>query len=79
MILLTIAALAAFPQAAQAAPVSKKPDAMVCKTRIPSGTRFAKKICRKQSEIDAQAERDREALAEQQMMPKINPPGGPGT
>jgi hypothetical protein len=77
MMLLTIAALAVSQAGAPAAkPVD---DPMICKSRIPTGTRFAKKTCRKQSEMDAQAERDRAALAEQQMMPKINPPGGPDT
>lgn len=76
MMLLTIAALAA---TTQAEPAKKADDPLVCKSSIATGTRFAKKICRRQSEIDAQAERDRSALAEQQMLPKINPPGGPGT
>ncbi|ODP37783.1 hypothetical protein [Sphingomonas turrisvirgatae] len=75
MILLTITAFAA---AAQPAPEAKKAeDAVVCKNRIPSGTRFAKRVCRKQSEIDAQAERDRRLMDELQGGPKMNPDEGP--
>ncbi len=56
-----------------AAVPAKPADTMVCKAAPRTNTRFAKKVCTRKSDLDAQSIADQRAAAEQISQPAINP------
>ena len=60
---------ASTPAAAPAAPAPPKKDEMVCHNEKDLGSNLPHRVCRHQSEIDARAAHDRDAVQQMQMAP----------
>jgi hypothetical protein len=75
--LLSIAFVSSSPAAAEAA-MPAKADPLVCRREAPTGTRFAKRICLRQSEIDAREKLDQAEMKERVDRAQMNPAGKEG-
>ena len=73
-------ALALTAAAAPASDGGSKPkeDRLICRSEANTGTRFAKRICRRQSDLDARERKAQADMQEMQSQPILNPPENSG-